>query len=150
MLKRILTGWLLLVAVAGWAQAAPHTAELNAFIQRYVDATNSHEFANVAPLLTPDAVYWFNQRGTEGVKNIQAYFEDTWRTLPDEVYGIENVRWLAVDANSATCIYEYTFRGTHKGKPMAGRGRGTSVLVKRDGQWRIAHEHLALYPAAAS
>ncbi len=118
--------------------------ELNAFLQAYVDATNSHDFANVQPLLKSEAVYWFNKNESEGIDALKVNFEGTWNYLPDEVYGIENIRWLSVEKKSATCIYEYTYRGTHDGKPIQGRGRGTSVLVKQNRKWRIAHEHLSV------
>lgn len=118
--------------------------ELNTFIKSYVDATNTHEFMNVQPLLLPDAVYWFNKDASEGIAAIKVGFESTWKFLPDEVYGIENIKWLSIEKNSATCIYEYTYQGTHNGKPIKGRGRGTSVLVKQHGRWRIAHEHLSI------
>ncbi|MBF8964065.1 DUF4440 domain-containing protein [Pontibacter sp. FD36] len=118
--------------------------ELNVFIKNYVDATNTHDFANVQPLLMPDAIYWFNKEASEGMAAVKVNFERTWSYLPDEVYGIENIKWLSVEKGSATCIYEYTYQGTHAGKPVSGRGRGTSVLVKQDGKWRIAHEHLSI------
>ena len=118
--------------------------ELNAFIQQYVNATNSHQFANVEPLLLPNAVYWFNKSSSQGIAEIKTSFERTWSVLPDEVYGIEKVKWLTIAVNSATCIYEYTYEGTHQGKPVTGRGRGTSVLVKQKGRWLIAHEHLSI------
>lgn len=117
---------------------------LNAFIKDYVDATNSHNFAKVQELLLPDAIYWFNKNESKGIAAIKANFESTWSYLPDEVYGIKNVRWLSVEKNSATCIYEYTYQGTHEGKPLKGGGRGTTILVKHNGKWRIAHEHLSI------
>ncbi len=118
--------------------------ELNAFIKTYVDATNSHNFANVQDLLLTDAVYWFNKSESQGIAAIKKNFESTWSYLPDEVYGIENVKWLSIEKNSATCIYEYTYQGTHDGKQVKGRGRGTSLLVKHNGKWRIVHEHLSI------
>ena len=125
--------------------ASPKTEqELKAFLKAYVDATNSHDFANVQPLLLPEAVYWFNQNESEGIDAIKVNFERTWSYLPDEVYGIEKIKWLSIDKKSATCVYEYTYQGTHEGKSVKGRGRGTSVLVKQNGKWRVAHEHLSI------
>lgn len=145
MTKFALAAALALSLGAAPAFAAPPTQqELDGFIKQYVDATNSHDFANVRPLLLPGAVYWFNKQDKQGTAVIQAYFEDTWRKLPDEVYGIENVKWLSIDENSATCIYDYTYRGHFNGKAVQGRGRGTTVLVRQGGQWRIAHEHLSI------
>ena len=137
----------LLLSNAAEATVAPahkEVPELNAVIRKYVDATNSHDFANVQVLLRPDAVYWFNKSESEGIAAIRKNFEGTWRYLPDEVYGIENVKWLTISEDSATCIYEYTYQGTHDGKPVKGRGRGTTVFTRLDGQWRIAHEHLSI------
>lgn len=137
----------LLFSTAVMAQTThrPKTEEeLNAFIKHYVEATNSHDFSQVAPLLLSDAVYWFNKDESQGITAIKKNFESTWNYLPDEVYGIENIKWLSIGKNSATCIYEYTYQGTHEGKPLKGRGRGTSVLVKQNGNWQIAHEHLSI------
>ena len=78
---------------------------------------------------------------------IKTDFERTWSLLPDDVYGIENVKWLTIAPNSAACIYAYTYEGTHQGKPLKGR-RGTNVFVKQNGRWFIAHEHL-LIPESA-
>ncbi|WP_221627095.1 nuclear transport factor 2 family protein [Pontibacter sp. Tf4] len=118
--------------------------EVAAFMQRYVAATNSHNFANVQPLLQPGAVYWFNKKESRGLPEIEAGFNESWNYLPDEVYGIENITWLSIDKRSATCIYIYTYQGTHNGKPVQGKGRGTTILVKENGNWRIAHEHLSI------
>ncbi|MDX5481320.1 MAG: nuclear transport factor 2 family protein [Hymenobacteraceae bacterium] len=118
--------------------------ELSAFITAYVKATNSHDFSQVAPLLFPEAVYWFNRDESQGIAAIRENFERTWRYLPDEVYGIESITWLSIEKNSATCIYTYTYQGTHDGKPVKGSGRGTSILVKQNGKWQIAHEHLSI------
>lgn len=118
--------------------------ELTAFMQRYVAATNSHDFTHVEPLLLPDAVYWFNKNESKGLQQIEVNFNQSWSYLPDEVYGIEDVKWLSVDKNSATCIYTYTYQGTHNGKAVQGQGRGTTILVKENGSWKIAHEHLSI------
>jgi len=118
--------------------------ELAAFIHQYVVATNSHNFENVRPLLQSNAVYWFNQIESKGLQEVEASFNKSWNYLPDEVYGIEDVIWLSVDKRSATCIYTYTYRGTHNGKAVQGQGRGTTILVKENGNWQIAHEHLSI------
>lgn len=132
-----------LLALTGRGKATTKQ-ELETFLKRYVDATNSHNFANVQPLLTPDAIYWFNKNESQGIPAIKANFEASWSYLPDEVYGIKDIRWLTIEKNSATCVYTYTYRGTHNAQPMQGSGRGTSILVKVAGSWRIAHEHLSI------
>ncbi|WP_299823400.1 nuclear transport factor 2 family protein [uncultured Pontibacter sp.] len=129
---------------AGNKKKPKPTQELDSFLQQYVQATNSHDFNQVRRLLTPDAVYWFNKQESRGLQEIQASFEVSWSYLPDEIYSIKNITWLSVEKNSATCIYRYSYQGTHAGKAVAGGGRGTSVLVRKDGNWRIAHEHLSI------
>lgn len=119
-------------------------AELESFLVRYVTATNSHDFNQVQPLLRPQAVYWFNKEESLGLPAIRESFERTWAYLPDEVYGLENVQWLSIGRHSAVFVYAYTYQGTHAGKPVQGRGRGTTLLVKEKGTWRIAHEHLSI------
>ena len=149
MLKKInLTLLALFLSIGVWSSGGNRNPkamqELNAFLKRYVEATNSHEFAQVRPLLMPNAVYWFNQKESSGLEQIRESFQASWSYLPDEVYGIQNVTWLSVEQNSATCIYQYTYQGTHEGKPVKGGGRGTTVLVRQGGQWRIVHEHLSI------
>ncbi len=145
-MRYLLLSLLLCFSVTAFAaKGTPQSEqELTAFLRAYVDATNSHDFATVRPLLTADAVYWFNKSESQGLEAIQKNFEASWSYLPDEVYGIENVKWLSIEKNSAACLYEYTYQGTHAGKPVKGRGRGTSVLVKQNGNWKVAHEHLSI------
>jgi hypothetical protein len=38
---------------------------------------------------------------------------------------------------------EICWRGVVEGQPASGRGRGTNVLVERDGAWQVQHEHLS-------
>jgi ketosteroid isomerase-like protein len=43
----------------------------------------------------------------------------------------------------AVCRYRFSWRGVVGGEPRSGHGRGTNVLVRQDGQWKIEHEHLS-------
>lgn len=94
-------------------------------------------------MLHQNAVYWFDEKEYNHTAAIQAAFITAWHYLPDEVYSIKNLHWLSVDSNSATCIYEYEWKGTHNSKSMKGSGRGNSLLVKEKGEWKIMHEHLS-------
>ncbi|ASS76618.1 DUF4440 domain-containing protein [Tumebacillus algifaecis] len=120
------------------------SAELNLFMKRYEDATNSHDFAQVAELIAEDAVYWFTDSNCEGTAEIQAYFDKGWATVLEEVYSIRGVRWLAQSESVSTCTYEFHWQGLIDGVLQAGSGRGTNVLTKRDGRWQIVHEHLSV------
>lgn len=117
--------------------------DLDEFVQRYVQATNSHDFDQVAPLIARDAVYWFSNGVHEGIGAIRAAFETAWATIADEKYDISDVRWIAADDLVAVCLYRFTWSGLVDGQPRSGGGRGTNVLARRDGSWQMVHEHLS-------
>lgn len=114
---------------------------------RFEEAANSGDFSNVAPLLAPDAVFWFTDGSFEGVDEVRRAFEATWAVIRDETYRIEGVRWLALSGSVAVCAYRFSSHGTVNGEPFSASGRGTTVLVRGQDGWRIAHEHLSLPPA---
>lgn len=115
-------------------------------LSRYLEATNSHDFSQVAPLLVPDAVYFFGDATCTGRAEVQAYFERTWETIPDERYWAEDITWTARSTQVAVATYTYRWTGTLPTGPASGAGRATNVLVA-DGQgWRLCHEHLSGLP----
>lgn len=118
-------------------QGSPQAA-----LGRYIEATNSHDFDQVLPLLDSTAVFWFQEKEYKGHQQVRVYFEGTWQLLPDEKYSIENVNWLFSDKTAATCLFNYSYQGTYKGKSIAGKGKGTNVFRKVKGQWLLIHEHL--------
>jgi uncharacterized protein (TIGR02246 family) len=116
------------------------------FMQDYERATNTHDFATVAPLIAADAIFWFNDGSFHGLDQIQAAFEKTWGAIQEERYAIENVQWIGTGEAVAVCAYHFRWQGYISGNLRSGRGRGTSVLRKDDGRWRVAHEHLSATP----
>ena len=118
-------------------------AEVSAFVKKYEEATNSHDFNNVRPLIAPEAVYFFSNENLFGIEAIEKAFTDTFNTILDEVYSIRDVQWLAVSETAAVCVYNFHWIGTIDGERKEGSGRGTNVLVKRDGKWLMVHEHLS-------
>jgi len=123
--------------------SVPRVRDLDDFLKCYEQATNSHDFDRVAPLIADDAVYWFSDGAHEGITAIRAAFEAAWATIVDEDYRISDVRWVAVDDTVATCIYAFRWSGVVDGQPRSGIGRGTNVLARRDGRWVMVHEHLS-------
>ncbi len=117
--------------------------ELNNFLKKYEEATNSHNFNLVEPLLAENAVYWFSDGSYDGLAAIRDGFESTWNTVKNEVYEIHDVRWLTVSDTSASCVYRFAWRGIIEGKAQSGEGRGTNVLTKTADGWKIVHEHLS-------
>lgn len=119
---------------------------LDQCIRQYEEATNSHNFDNVAPLVANNAVYWFSEGSYEGLVSIRKAFESAWDVVKDEVYAISNVRWLAVSETAAVCVYDFSWKGVINGEPKSGNGRGTNALAKIGKDWRIVHEHLSGRP----
>lgn len=114
-------------------------------LERYIEATNTHDFNNVRKWLDKQAVYWFSDRTCTTMEEIQAYFENSWETVKDEIYRATEVRWVAADENCAACTYIFTWEGYYKGEFASGRGRATNVFARTPGSgWKLVHEHLSV------
>jgi ADP-ribose pyrophosphatase YjhB (NUDIX family) len=117
--------------------------QLAAFMAEYERAANSHDVRQVLPLIADDATYWFTDGSYRGREEIAGAFERTFATIDDEVYEIRELEWFALTDELAACRYRFSWRGIVDGQPSSGRGRGTNVVVKRDGAWQVKHEHLS-------
>src|SRR4051794_18564176 len=53
-----------------------------------------HDFDAVAPLISTEAIFWFNDGSHRGMHAIRKAFEQTFAALPDERYWLEDVTWL--------------------------------------------------------
>jgi ketosteroid isomerase-like protein len=118
-------------------------AELTAFMTRYEQATNSHDIDRVVPLIVPDAVYWFSDGSHRGLEEITGAIRRTFAAIQDEVYEISDLEWVVMAADHAVCRYRFSWTGRVDGRARSGRGRGTNVIVQRDGSWKMQHEHLS-------
>jgi uncharacterized protein (TIGR02246 family) len=118
-------------------------AAATAFVRAYEQASNSHDIAQVAPLIAPEAVYWFSDGSYRGRDAVVAAIAETFATIHDETYQIADLEWVAVSDNYAVCRYHFTWTGTVNGRPASGSGRGTNVLISSDGAWQMLHEHLS-------
>lgn len=118
-------------------------AELTAFMTRYEQAANTHDIGRVAPLIDADAVYWFSDGSHRGLAEITEAIEQTFAAIQDEVYEIQDLEWVVLAADHAVCRYRFSWTGLVDGRPRSGQGRGTNVLVKRKGGWKMQHEHLS-------
>jgi ketosteroid isomerase-like protein len=119
------------------------TAALTAFVRSYEQATNSHDISRVTPMIAAQAVYWFSDGSHRGHQAILAAIAETFATIQDEIYRIDELEWIASTASHATCRYRFTWTGTINGQPRSGTGRGTNVLINHAGTWQILHEHLS-------
>jgi ketosteroid isomerase-like protein len=117
--------------------------QLAAFMVDYERAANSHDVQQVLPLIADDATYWFTDGSYRGREEIAGALERTFAVIQDEVYDIRELEWVELTAEVAVCRYRFCWRGVVDGRPTSGRGRGTNVLVERDGAWQVQHEHLS-------
>lgn len=117
--------------------------ELDTLLKAYEEASNSCDFDNVDPLIADDAQYWFTNGKYEGKQAIRQAFEDTWAHIKDEKYSISDVTWVAKNYWVSACSYTFTSDGMVDGKRQTHVGKGTNVLKRVNGNWRMVHEHLS-------
>ena len=94
-----------------------------------------------------DVCVTFNNGTYKGVIEVQEVFESNFCAIKGEQYTISNEHWVHVSKTSAVCLYHFQWTGLIKGERCSGGGRGTTVLVFNDGQWRIITEHLGPHAA---
>ncbi|WP_235890671.1 YybH family protein [Martelella alba] len=108
---------------------------------------NLHDFDRIAGLISADATFWFTDGTHHGLHDIRAAFETNWRQLEKEIYGLQDLAWVARGRFSACCTYRFFWTAEINGNKIAGGGLGTTVLRREDdGLWRIIHEHLSKAP----
>jgi len=117
--------------------------ELGELVKEYERRMNSHDFDRVAELLTEDASFYFSDGTFTGLADIRDAFVKTWAHIRDEEYSIHDVVWVVTGEAVAVCRYRFFWKGKVDGKIKMGEGRGTNVLVKTQGGWKIKHEHLS-------
>jgi uncharacterized protein (TIGR02246 family) len=118
-------------------------AELTAFMARYEQANSRHDLERVTAMIAPDATYWFTDGSYHGRPAIEEAIARTFTAIRDETYEIHDLEWIVLTARHAACRYRFSWAGVVDGQPRSGQGRGTNVIVKRDGTWRMQHEHLS-------
>jgi ketosteroid isomerase-like protein len=108
----------------------------------YIDATNTHDFDCVEPLIHPTCSHWFGPHRHEGIEQIRIAFERAWGAVADEVYEVSDCRWLIETHTCAVVTYRYRWAGVVEGRKQTGGGLGTNILAPRRGGWQVVHEHL--------
>lgn len=112
-------------------------------LAEYERRLSEHRFDAVAPFISANAVFWFNDGSYSGLAAIRAAFERTFAAFPLERYWLEDVQWIASDTVAAACVYRFRWMATNGGRQVSGGGRGTCVLRRENGVWKIVHEHLS-------
>ncbi|MGH3248935.1 MAG: nuclear transport factor 2 family protein [Trebonia sp.] len=77
-----------------------------------------------------------------GKENVREAFQ-TWQHIQDETYTITEIQWIATNYWVSACTYKFKSDGTVDGKRQVCEGKGTNVLRRIHGSWRITHAHLS-------
>lgn len=117
--------------------------DLLAFLREYERLANLCDFDAIAPLIDEHAVYWFSNGSYQGINEIRGAFEETWKNIKSEKYTISDVSWLFSNGTEAVCIYRFHSDGIVDGERQEYAGRGTNIFQKKNGAWKITHEHLS-------
>ena len=114
------------------------------FMRSYEAVLNAHDLEGTLALIADDAVFLFsNETSHLGKAAIAKAIGENFAAIRLETYGISGLRWLAETDETAACVYTYHWAGEIGGQHASGSGRGTNVLRRVDGEWRVAHEHLS-------
>ena len=118
-----------------------HTAaELNRELVRRMNAKDLH---GTMELIADDAVYfWSNGAALFGKPAITEAMRSNFDGIQTDTYETLDMTWLVDTPEVAVCVFRFRWKGEIGGAPVAGRGRGTSVLKRIDGAWRTVHENL--------
>ena len=113
-------------------------------MRAYETVLNAHDLVGTLALIADDAVFLFsNETSHIGKAAIAKAVGANFDAIKLETYRISGLRWLAESDDVAACVYAFHWAGEIDGHPASGSGRGTSVLRRVDGEWRVAHEHLS-------
>lgn len=115
--------------------------ELETFLEAYGRAVSTKDFSNVAPFIADDASFWFTNRNFEGKGNIRNAIEEAWKRIQDVACTPLNVQWIATSYRVASCTYTFKADDTASCEHQVYRIKGTRVLARLNGSWRIVHEH---------
>lgn len=116
----------------------------NEFMREYEKATNSHNLNLTLSMIDEDAIYFFSDESVHiGKDAIQKVLRRNFDLIKNEKYGLENITWIALSTEVASCVYDYSWSGKINGEFASGSGRGTSVLRYSTEGWLVVHEHLS-------
>ena len=146
-MSRVIAVSLSLLVLAGSPTARAELTEAQAlqFMVRFEVALATEDFANVEPLIHPQAVFRFSGGDHSGMAEIRTAMERTWaHEVKDERYYLTDKQVLRSGKESATVLFTWNWSG---GSPEHGPfeivGRGTVQLVRHNGAIKILLEHLS-------
>ena len=114
------------------------------FMRAYETVLNAHDLDETLALIADDAIFLFsNETSHVGKAAVAKAIGANFDAIKLETYRISGLRWLTELDDVAACVYQYNWAGEIGGQAMSGGGRGTNVLRRVDGAWRVVHEHLS-------
>ena len=136
--RGILASALLFASTAAFAGPAE---EANAVVDRWSAAYDSNDPERIAEVYTPDAILLGTVSPviSEGTAAIVKYFTPTRGTGNTNKLGER--RTIVLDDNAVVVTGFYEFTRMQEGKPVPAPSRFTMLVVKRNGEWGIAHHH---------
>lgn len=113
------------------------------FIQAYEQALATQNWSNVEPLVHENVCVTFSS-GTvhKGKSQVKSAFEKNFSLIKEETYSISNLHWVMKGSETTVYLFDFQWSGIINDKPASGMGRGTSVLIRDGGQWKLLVEHL--------
>ena len=118
--------------------------QVRGFLARFEQAQATERFDAVEPLLHPDVLFRFNDGDYRGLEAARGAFESTWALDVEDVrYVLSHIDVLHRDASSATATFRFHWSGVGDQGPFEVVGRGTTVLVRYEGELRLLVEHLS-------
>jgi uncharacterized protein (TIGR02246 family) len=129
------------VACAPMVAHAGPVEEANAAVERWSAAYSGNDPEVIAGLYTSDAILLGTVSPviSDGTAAIVKYFTPTKGS--GNTNKLVERRTIVLNDNAVVVTGFYEFTRVQQGKPVAGPSRFTMLLVKRDGQWLIAHHH---------
>ena len=130
-----------LLMLACTAAIAGPAEDANAAVDRWSAAYSANDPEAVVGNYWPDAVLLgtVSPVMSEGTEAIRTYFSRLKGSGNRNAVGDRRTIVLGENAVVVTGFYEFT--RMQDGKPVPGPSRFTMLVVKRDGEWRIAHHH---------
>lgn len=113
------------------------------YIVAYERALASQDWKRVEPLISEKACVTFSNGSVHrGRDAVQIAYEHNFSSIKNEEYKIENVIWLRQELDYAVYLFEYNWTGIINGSLVSGSGLGTTVIIMKDGCWKLLTEHL--------
>jgi uncharacterized protein (TIGR02246 family) len=137
-----------LVATSAPSAIAGPKEDATAAIEQWAAAFNSSDVEKVVANYTSDATVHgtVSPELASGQSAVRAYFSTLPRTKFQVSLGESSASVLSGDAVVLAGFYEFSGTQPSSGSAFTSPARYTFVVVRRDGQWKIAHHHSSTRP----